>query len=176
VWSAAAWCLWQAHESDLRVPLDSELFVASQPITDALADPWSELAHPEAVRRYCVNVRRIIHQLRSELKREIKLARRLIFRKREIGPALLARTSRLSALGCYIAAQQTGHADLAGRFVAAAVEQHRSCPLYRAASLTLLPGELYPVDDTDTSNSMIAVYRPPHRLHLADQVCRYREN
>ncbi len=40
VWAAAALCLWQAHVDDPTLPLDSELFVASQPITGSLGDPW----------------------------------------------------------------------------------------------------------------------------------------
>jgi hypothetical protein len=147
VWSAAALRLWQAHVDDPQLPLDSELFVASQPITDSLSDPWSELAQPDAARRYSAQVRRIIRQLRSELTREVRVAERSIRRDREIRPGLLAENRRLSPLGCYIAALRAGRADLARRFAAAAAEQHRSCPLYRSASLSLLPADLYPFDD-----------------------------
>ncbi len=56
VWSAAAGRLWAAHAADpVRVPLDAELFVASQPIGAAFADPWSELAEPESTRRVSVD-------------------------------------------------------------------------------------------------------------------------
>ena len=52
VWHAAAQRLWEAHAVDpLRIPLDAELFVASQPISALLVDPWTELAHPESGRR-----------------------------------------------------------------------------------------------------------------------------
>jgi len=126
------------------LPLDSELFVASQPISDALSDPWTELAQPEAARRYRSQVRRIIRQLRSELKREVALAERSIRQDREISSALLATNPRLSPLGCYIAAHRAGRADLVCQFVTAATEQHRSCPLYQPASAGLLPAECYP--------------------------------
>jgi hypothetical protein len=127
--------------------LDSELFVASQPINDSLSDPWSELAQPDAARRYSSQVHRIIRRLRSELTREVRLAERPIRQDGEIRPALLAEDRRLSPLGCYIAALRAGRADLARRFAAAAAEQHRSCPLYRAASVPLLPADLYPFAD-----------------------------
>ena len=53
VWYTAALRLWESHTGDpVRVPLDPELFVASQPISAPFSDPWSELAHPESARRY----------------------------------------------------------------------------------------------------------------------------
>ena len=33
------------------VPLDAELFVASQPISAALPDPWTELTHHDSAKR-----------------------------------------------------------------------------------------------------------------------------
>jgi hypothetical protein len=148
IWSAAAARLWQAHVESPWLPLDCELYVASQPLTDSLSDPWSELAQPEAARRYRSQVRRIVRGLRSELRREVRLAERSIRRHREINTALLGGNTRLSPLGCYIAAQRAGRADLAARFVAAVAEQHRSCPLYQSACASLLPADLYPVNDS----------------------------
>jgi hypothetical protein len=145
VWTAAALRLWQAHVENPELPLDSELFVASQPISSALSDPWSELTQPEAARRYRSQIQRIIRRLRAELKREVELAEQTIREDREIRATVLVKNSRLSPLGCYIAAHRSGRADLAGRFAAAAVEQHRSCPLYQQASAALLPVELYPI-------------------------------
>jgi hypothetical protein len=145
LWSAAALRLWQAHAEDPQLPLDSELFVASQPISSALSDPWSELAQPEAARRYRTQVRRIIRRLRVELEREVALAEQSIRQNQEIPAAVLVKNSRLSPLGCYIAAHRSARADLAVRFAAAAAEQHRSCPLYQQASAALLPVELYPI-------------------------------
>src|SRR6516162_3223707 len=41
VWDRAAHYLWQAHEeSQERVPLDPELYVASQDVTSRFANPW----------------------------------------------------------------------------------------------------------------------------------------
>jgi hypothetical protein len=147
VWSAAALRLWQAHAEDPQTPLDSELFVASQPISNALSDPWSELTQPDATRRYRSQVQRIIRRLRSELTREVRLAERSIRRHPQTSPAILDRSRRLSPLGCYIAAHRAGRADLADRFVAAAAQQHGSCPLYRPASVFLLAADLYPTHD-----------------------------
>jgi hypothetical protein len=146
VWSAAALRLWQAHVDDPRLPLDCELFVASQTITPALSDPWSELAQPEAAVRYRSRVLWIIRRLRAELKREIRLAERRIQEHDGIRAVALSPTSRLSPLGCYIAAQRAGLTELAERFTAAAAQQHCSCPLYRSASIPLLRADLYPVN------------------------------
>jgi hypothetical protein len=145
VWSAAALRLWQAHAEDPQVPLDTELYVASQPISAPCADPWLELAQPEAARRYRTRVYQIVRQLRSELKDEVDQAERSIQQGREINSVLFLKNRRLSPLGRYITAHRAGRADLAARLAAAAVEQHRSCPLYRVASLALLPAQLYPV-------------------------------
>jgi hypothetical protein len=146
VWSAAALRLWQAHVEDRELPLDSELFVASQPISGTLGDPWSELTQPEAARRYRSRVRRIIRRLRTELQREVRRAERSIREDGETGIGRLAGDGRLSPLGCYIAAHRANRADLAGRFAAAAARQHGSCPLYRQASTTLLADDLYPTN------------------------------
>jgi hypothetical protein len=148
---------------DSQLPLDSELFVASQPISGSLADPWSELTQPEAAHRYRGQVRRIIRQLRAELKREVKLAERSIHRHGTLEPAVLAQCGRLSPLGCYIAAQRMGRPDLARRFVAAAARQHHSCPLYQAASAWLLPAELYPFDECAGDKEAVHGARTPKR-------------
>ena len=78
LWTAAALCLWQAHADDPTLPLDSELFVASQPLMGSLGDPWVELTQVEAGRRYRIQVRRIVRRLRRELTREIRRAERLM--------------------------------------------------------------------------------------------------
>jgi hypothetical protein len=144
VWSAAALRLWQARIDDPELPLDCELYVASQPVTDSFSDPWSDLAQPEAARRYRSRVRWIIRRLRSELKREVRLAERAIQEEEEL--VTPCANGRISPLGYYIAAHRAGRAELAGRFAAAATEQHRSCPLYRPASSPLIASDLYPDD------------------------------
>jgi len=147
VWFAAALRLWEVHAQDpLRVPLDAELFVASQPISVAFADPWTELAQPEAARRYRSQVRRIVRQLGSELGREVRRAERLIRRGGEMCAVLSLQDARLSPLSCFIVAQRAGQVELADRFAAAAAAQHRSCPLYRLAILALIPADCYPVE------------------------------
>ncbi len=146
VWSAAAERLWAAHVADpARVPLDAELFVASQPIASPFADPWSELAQPESTRRYRSTLRRIVRRLRGELKREIGRAERLIRRGHNICEVLETR-GRISPLGCYIVAMRAGLGELASSFIAAAAAQHRACPLCRDASDAFLARDLYPVE------------------------------
>jgi hypothetical protein len=146
VWNAAAERLWAAHAADpARVPLDAELFVASQPISIPFADPWSELTQPESARRYRSTLRRIVRRLRGELKREVGRAERLLGRGRDIR-ALLEAGGRISPLGCFMVALRAGRAELADRFAAAATAQHRACPLLREASDALLSTDLYPVE------------------------------
>jgi hypothetical protein len=145
VWYAASLRLWEAHAQDpKRVPLDAELFVASQPISVPFANPWIELAQPESVRRYRMRVRQIIRQLGSELRREVRLAERLIQEGNRISSVLRRRGGQLSALGRFIVALRAGRVDLAERLAAAAAAQHRSCPLYRAASRGLISADCYP--------------------------------
>jgi hypothetical protein len=148
LWSAAAERLWAAHASDpAEIPLDAELFVAAQPIAAPFADPWSELAQPDAGRRYRSQVRRIVRRLRAELKREVARAETSIGRGREITDVLNA-NGRISALGCFIVAIRAGRGDLAASFVGGVSAQHRACPLCRRASLALLPSDLYPAESS----------------------------
>ncbi|QEH34136.1 hypothetical protein OJF2_26710 [Aquisphaera giovannonii] len=139
--------LFQAHENDRRIPLDPELYVASQPISPPFTDPWTVLAHPDAARRYVARVRKIISRLRSELQKELRRAEALI----NAGHGLPIRTemerSRLSPLGLYIAALRSGRVDLAIQLSDGVVNQHRGCPLYRFAALSMIPADSYPVGD-----------------------------
>jgi len=164
VWFAAALRLWEVHARDSsRVPLDAELFVASQPISIAFPNPWTELAGPEAALRYGSRVRQIVCKLGTELRREVRRAERSIRRGRAIFDVLSAQDGRLSPLSCFIVAQRAGRADLADRFAVAAAVQHRSCPLYRSASLALIPADSYPVES-------LAFEHPPHPVPRAEKM------
>jgi hypothetical protein len=176
VWSEAALRLWQVHMEDPQLPLDSELYVASQPISAPLADPWTELAQPEAGRRYRSQVRRIVRRLRFELSREVRLAERMIRKGRDLESALQASNSRLSPLGCYIAAQRLGRADLVVNFAVAAADQHRSCPLYRTASLALIAAELYPTSSPAAAFEAESVIRTPKKSMILDYTCKQFNN
>jgi hypothetical protein len=131
---------------DPSLPLDSELFVASQPITGSLGDPWVELTQVEAARRYRVQVRRIVRRLRRELRREVRRAEQLMADGGRLVLSSLSMDPRVSPLGCYIAAERIGRLDIAGHFAGPAAEQHRACPLYRVACMPLLPLDRYPID------------------------------
>jgi hypothetical protein len=160
LWSAAAERLWAAHAADpAGIPLDAELFVASQPIAVPFADPWSELTPPDAARRYRSQLRRIVRRLRAELKREVTRALTLIGRGREIEDVLKA-GGRISALACLIVAFRAGRADLVAGFSGGAAVQHRACPLYRQASLALVPGDLYPVESC-SAGQQVGYYSEP---------------
>jgi hypothetical protein len=147
VWDQGALYLWQAHiESPESIPLDAELYVASQDISSRFANPWFDVARPEAIGRYRSRVAQIVRTLRAELKREIGRAERAIRRGRAVQKVLNRRNRRLSPLGCYITALRADRPDLAERFTDAAALQHHACPLYRSASSALIPAEHYLFD------------------------------
>jgi hypothetical protein len=148
VWTVAAQVLTQVHDDYPEVPIDPELFVASQPLNLRGSDVWRDLTSPAAAESYRKRVRGIVRLLERELKREVRRAERLIRDGRPIHDALCARDSRLSALGRYIVAWRSGRLDLQARFEDDVVAQHRSCPLYRSACLAFLPAEYYPVDES----------------------------
>lgn len=147
VWTVAASTLLQAHHDNPTLPIDPELFVAVQPTTSPIVDPWGELAQEGAILRYCHCVHQIIGQLRDELRAEVRRVRRRVLRGEAIEVALQTRSRAVSPLGRYIAACRYGRPDLAEQFRAEAAQQHRSCPLYRPASLSLLTPEAYPAGD-----------------------------
>jgi hypothetical protein len=117
------------------------LFVSSQPITVPLADPWSELAQPEAGVRYRGKVREVIKLLTSELNREVRRAERSIREGGGIRSVVSLDNPRLSPLGCYVVAQRARRPDLAALVQPAAALQQRSCPLYKTVSLAFIPAE-----------------------------------
>jgi hypothetical protein len=142
--------LWQAHCENAEVPLDPELFVASQPLREDVVDPWSTLARSEAGRRYRSRVRKIIQLLRAELRREIRRVAREVRDGASLSNVLTRNDPRLSPLSLYISAHQSGRPDLAARVESRAALQHQRCPLYRWACRPLLPAELYPLGAAGT--------------------------
>ena len=72
VWLVAAANLVRLHREDPAIPVDPELFVASQPAAAPLDDPWQVLTQPASARRYLRRVRRIVRTLREELRREVR--------------------------------------------------------------------------------------------------------
>jgi hypothetical protein len=155
VWSAAAVNLWRAHQEIPDLPVDPELFVACQPIHIAFPDPWGTLTQDRAIRRYARRVRAIVRLLRAELRQELALVERLVRKGIELSRIVSSPKIQLSALGCYIVVLRAGRDDLAAEFHGRALEQHRSCPLYRAACSSLLPDHFYPVEDSDRSRDLL---------------------
>jgi hypothetical protein len=159
VWSTAAAILVQLHEDDATLPVDPELYVAVQPVGGSFDDPWVGLTQPSATRRYRRRVRAMIRALRSELRAEVRHAERRIARGETLEKVLKTPSKRLSPLGCYIVAHRAGCPALGERFRLGAVEQHRCCPLYRAASLHLIPPELYPGRERSADEDLVAMTR-----------------
>lgn len=147
VWSAAAHNLWQVHEESPELPLDPELYVASQSVSSRFSDPWTNLTGAEAKRRFAQHVRKIVRLLHSELSQEVAIADRLMAKGIDITRIVRSRKLRLSALGCYIVVLRAGRGDLAADFHGQALEQHRSCPLYRIACSSFLPEGYYPDEE-----------------------------
>lgn len=150
LWAAAASMLAQAHQEDARVPLDPELFVASQPARAAIADAWGELTQRRSIRRYRRRVFNIVRQLRRELLVEIRKAEQRVGRGEALEQVLKARRKALSPLGRLIVAARAGRPDLGSPHRDPAREQHRCCPLYRLACRGLIDPLAYPgPDDAD---------------------------
>ena len=158
VWSAAAAALIQINRDDPAIPIDPELFVASQPGALPLDDPWLLLTPGKAARRYRRRVQQIVRRLRKELRGEVSQAEGRLHLGLPIEVAIQSWPDRLSPLGRFIVATRAGRPDLAGPWRAAAQDQHRSCPLYRQACRGLLPDGAYPAADPEPEESD---YLPP---------------
>ena len=149
VWSVAAMNLLRTRQGAWSVPVDPELFVASQKGNKAYADPWAELTGDDAICRYQNRLRGIIRTLRRELTAEVKLAEDRVEAGQNLGKVLRSPNRQLSALGRYIVARRAGRTALSERFLTGTLEQHRSCPLYKLASAGLFPdGVAYPEPDS----------------------------
>ncbi len=147
VWAIAAETLLRARDADRTLPLDPELFVASQPCDSPVIDPWRELTGSAAIGCYSGRVAEIILGLNGELAEEVRYAEDRVARGEAVARVLLSRNRRVSPLGRYIVARRAGRPVLANRFVQGALDQHRACPLYRRACAEWLPDGAYPEFD-----------------------------
>jgi hypothetical protein len=145
-WESAAARLSEVAEDEPTIPIDPELFVAVQPPSVGRQDPWVELTPQGSSKRYIRAVHKIVEQLRTELRREVRRAEDRLLRGMTLDQLLATDKARLSPLTRYILAHRAGRHDLSLRLRIEAEGQHRSCPLYRLASRSLLPGNAYPHD------------------------------
>jgi hypothetical protein len=155
VWDSAATRLLVASQDKLGLPIDPELFVAVQEPTRVTPDPWSELTQHRSVVRYRKALKRIILRLRQELKAEITRGECRILRGLDLDQVLETEGSRLSPLSRYILSHRAGRLDLSIKHHSAALNQHRSCPLYRIAARSLLPDHAYPAMELPADSTMI---------------------
>lgn len=144
VWESAASRLSESGDVEPAIPIDPELFVAVQVARDGLRDPWAELTQQQALRCYLRAVRRIVGQLREELRREVRLAEGRLLRGVTLDQLLATKAARISPLTFYILAHRAGRLDLSLMIRREAAGQDRSCPLYRLASRSFLPSHAYP--------------------------------
>ncbi len=136
----------EAHRANPWLPLDPELFVASQPAASPLADPWENLAPSQATRRYRRRILEIVRSLRRELRGEIRQAEAQLRRWPAAEAGVARRRNRgFSPLGRYLVAYRAGRPELAEPFREQVHEQHAACPLYRLACRRLIAAEAYPV-------------------------------
>lgn len=147
VWGVAAARLVEIHREEPDLPLDPELFVAVQVRRRPTPDPWGELARPSAIRRYRSHVRRIVLQLRRELRAELQQAERRHRGGQTVEQVVRERRHDFSSLGRYLFACRHHRADLATALRASAAAQHEGCPLYAQACRTLISPHAYPVFD-----------------------------
>ena len=147
VWESAAARLLEASHRRPEVPVDPELFVMSQPKNEITPDPWVELTQEGSLRFYLRSLRRIVRLLRREIKSEVRRAESRLRLGSTIDSILADSGPKLSPLSRYILARRAGRVDLSLKSLDAALSQHRSCPLYRIAARSLLPGQAYPSAD-----------------------------
>jgi len=153
VWESAASRLIEAAESDPNIPIDPELFVAVQTRTRLSPDPWSELTQHSSLDRYMNALRRIITQLRRELRSELHRADSHLDQGMTLDQVLKAEGSSLSPLTCFILAHRAGRRDLCSYYRTGAQRQHRSCPLYKSACRSFLPNQAYPAVDHEINRA-----------------------
>lgn len=145
VWETAAAGLLLLHQVDSDIPVDPELYVTVQTLRGGNDfDPWRDLASELALERYRMAVTGMIHGLRRELRSEIRRAERLVRRGACLEDVLGDDGQPLSPLGRFITAFRAGRPDLMRAFRDGAESQHLACPLYHAASQSLLPESEYP--------------------------------
>ena len=148
VWLVAAANLVRLHREDPAIPVDPELFVASQPAASPLDDPWQVLTQPSSTRRYLGRIRKIVRALRQELRGEVRRGEARLRQGACMESVLEAGADRLSPLGRILLATRLGRPDLAEPWQAAARDQHDACPLYAQAWRDLQPDDAYPVADS----------------------------
>lgn len=146
VWVAAAMRMHQVAEENLGIPVDAELFVASQVYRGFRRDPWTELTQAGASRNYRQAIRKIVGLLEKEISREIRWATRKMESGASLDGLMASAKTKLSPLSKFYFAREFGRSDLADRYRDDARDQHLSCPLYETAFRNLLPSMIYPAD------------------------------
>ncbi len=147
IWGTVATGLIEATAADACLPVDPELFVASQSLVSTYPDPWSELTGVESIRRFRDRVEWIVRGLRKELTDEVCGAEKRIAGGQSLSKVVGSKSRRISPLARYIVASRASRQRLALRLLEDAQSQHHSCPLYRQASSNLISVERYPVQE-----------------------------
>ncbi len=140
-WIRSAVALVAANKLEPLIPIDPELFIASQ-------FDNGESSVPEdvegAVARYKSSVMRTICKLRQELSEELKWLTSASRRGMSVERLIRTHSRKITPLSLYIHAQRMNRDDLADGLISQVLEQHEHCPLYRAASIQWLEDGRYP--------------------------------
>lgn len=152
LWVSAASVLIHAHTTAIGVPLDPELFVASQIRPGLASDPWLDLTHRVASVRYLTRIRQIVRSLRRELSEEIRWAEANLTKGAALEVVLFAESRRMTPLSRFLTATRKERPDLADHFREDSLEQHEACPLYRLAAQEFIANEAYPAASWDVGS------------------------
>ena len=153
VWGAAAARLMEAGRAGSGLPVDPELFVAVQDCKSFRPDPWAELTQERAARAYRVAIRKIVQQLRAELKAELRWSRRHLLSGQSLDQVFNLTKSRVSPIAKLVLCEEWDRTDLAESVRPAAEAQHQACPLYRLACKDLMTTSAYPAPQPPASSA-----------------------
>jgi hypothetical protein len=140
-WIRSAVALLALNRHETHIPIDPELFVASQYERGALTIPDDV---EDAVARYKTSVMRTICKLKQELSEELKWLTSASRRGLSVERLIRTHSRKITPLSLYIHAQRMNRDDLADGLISQVLEQHEHCPLYRAASAQWLEEGRYP--------------------------------
>ena len=168
VWTAAAARLAEVAGSRTSYPVDPELFIAVQDYRSFRRDPWSELTQDVSAKLYRAAVRKIIRQLRLELRAELRWSKRRLVAGHTLEQVLAGSKSRLSPITKLALCLEQDRGDLAAAVRPAAEAQHRACPLYRFACKDCF--------EADVEFEFVSCGHPAHPDLLPEQAASFPWN
>lgn len=133
VWTAAASRLLDVGVNQPKLPIDPELFVAVQDYKTFRRDPWRELTQAGSSHVYRQSILQIVKQLKVELRKELRWARRYLEKEGSLDQMLACPRPKVSPLVKLLLCHQQNRPELAVLVRTAAEAQQKACPLYDLA-------------------------------------------